>query len=156
AAGTTIVSCLREDLRTGSPAEAAESVGLLSRLDARTVEKWLGQRLACWPRKLQDRALHLLATGGGDERGALPLSIFDQLDAMLKPLALDEIGMSGDSIATERLLHLVLGSSCCDDFVKLKAIEALGRLRASRATDPLRLVVESKTLWRWSYPDEIR
>jgi hypothetical protein len=157
-AGAPVVNCLREDLRASPPAEAAEAVGLLSRLDAPTVKNSLGSRLGSWPRISQDRALRLLAAGGADDRGSLLLSILDQLDAMLKPLALDEIGMSGESMAAERLLRLAVGDSLdgCGDFVKLKAIEALGRLRASAAVDPLRHIVESKTLWHWSYPDELR
>jgi hypothetical protein len=158
AAGSAVMACLRENLRARPPEEAAEAVGLLSRLDSSIVEQWLGSHLSYWPQISQDRALRLLATGGAETRGSIILSIFDQLDGMLKPLALDEIGMSGELIATDRLLRLAVGNSSdqCGDFVKLKAIEALGRLRAGQALEPLRRIVESKTLWRWSYPDELR
>ena len=41
-------------------------------------------------------------------------------------------------------------------YLRLKAIEALGRLNSTAATGRLREIVESKKLWRWQYPSELR
>jgi hypothetical protein len=156
--GSDVTACLREALQVGQPAEAAEGVGLLSRLDAPAVEKWLGNRLRDWPRPQQDRALRLLASGGAPERGWLILSVLDEFDVILQPLAVDEIGMSGEPSAETRLTQLASGMlpTGAGPYLRLKAIEALGRLNSTAATGLLREIVKSKKLWRWQYPSELR
>ena len=156
--GPEIAACLREVLQAGQPNEAAEVLGLLSRLDAPAVTKWIGQRLREWPRLAQDRALRVLAASGAPERGGLLISIFDQFDAMLQPLAVDEISMSDEPSAGELLMRLAKdklppGST---PFLRVKAIEALGRLRVAAATELLRNIVEAKKLWRWLHGAELR
>jgi hypothetical protein len=153
-----LVSRLRETLHIGQPGDAAETVGLLSRLDVTSVEKRLGDRLREWPRLQQDRALRLLAAGGAPERGWVLLSILDQFDPILQPLAVDEIGMSGEASAYERLMGVASGESARNTgpYVRLKAIEALGRLRSAAATELLREILEAKKRWRWAYHPELR
>jgi hypothetical protein len=106
----------------------------------------------------QDRAIRLVAGRGAAQRGWLLLSIFDRLDPVLHPLAVDEIGMSGDPSAVEMLLPLAAGNSAHDHgpYLRLKAVEALGRLRASVAAPLLREIAESKKHWRWLHPFELR
>jgi hypothetical protein len=152
------LASLRETLQGAQPSEAAETVGLLTRMDPALVEKWLGNRLREWPRMPQDRALRLIAGSGAQARGWVLLSLFDQFDAMLQPLAVDEIGIAGEVTAAGRLMHMASGDlpSGAGPFLRLKAIEALGRLREARATSLLRDLLETKKMWRWMYPSEIR
>ena len=103
------LGCLREILQGAQPAEAAETVGLLTRMNAALVEKWLGNRLREWPRMQQDRALRLIAGSGAPERGWVLLSLFDQFDALLQPLATDEIGIAGETTAAARLMRMAAG-----------------------------------------------
>jgi PilZ domain len=157
ALGAEIGASLRECLQAGPPNEAAESVGLLSCLNAISTEKWLGDRLRDWPRSSQDRALRLLARGGTAQRGWLLLSLFDRLDPLLRPLAVDEIGMSGDVSAIAMLLDIAAANSTeIGPYLRLKAVEALGRLRAPAAVPLLRDIAEAKKHWRWIHPFELR
>ena len=41
-------------------------------------------------------------------------------------------------------------------FARVKAIEALGRLRATAASPLLLHILETKQVWRWVYPNEMR
>jgi hypothetical protein len=41
-------------------------------------------------------------------------------------------------------------------FARVKAIEALGRLRATPASHSLQRIIDAKQLWRWTYPSELR
>jgi hypothetical protein len=159
--GAEATACLREHLQTGQPSESAETVGLLSRLDAPATEKFLGNRLHELPRLSQDRALRLIAGCGASDRGWLLLSILDRLDPLLQPLAIDEIGMSGEPSAADRLLRIASGDlpahkNISPDFLRLKAIEALGRLTVSSAAEMLCEIAESKKLWRWVHHSELR
>ena len=88
---------------------------------------------------VQDRALRVLAAGGASERGVVLVSVLDQFDPVLQPLAVDEIGMSGELSAWERLMRLASDEPHgVHPFLRLKAIEALGRLRSVAATEVLR------------------
>ena len=43
-----------------------------------------------------------------------------------------------------------------DSYLQIKAIEALGRLRETKAETLLRPLAESKGFWRWKHPREVR
>jgi hypothetical protein len=153
-----LTSRLRETVHIGQPMEAAEAVGLLSQLDITAVEKRLGERLHEWPRLSQDRALRLLAAGGAPSRGSVMLAVLDRFDPILQPLAVDEIGMSGEATAYERLMRLVSDElpRGTGPYLRLKAIEALGRLRSTAATELLREIAEAKKRWRKVHHPELR
>jgi hypothetical protein len=146
---------LRKTFSTGSPVEAIETVGLLSRLDPELLEQGLPNRLRECPRSFHDRVVRQLAAGGSQQRGRLLVAIFEALDFLIRPLALDEIGMSGDTAAIQSLVNLA-GREDGAPFLRLKAIEALARLGAREAVPALRRIVETKQVWRWVYPAELR
>ena len=149
---------LRAQLREGSTNEAIDTVGILSRLDLDTVAKTLPARMKEWKRTTHDRVVRQIAGGGAPERGQLLLDLFDSLDAMIRPLAVDEIGLSGEQGADMRLLRLAEGDLPPDgtDYLRLKAIEALGRLRTAGAEAVLRKIAEFRRAWRWANPSELR
>jgi len=133
-------------------------VGLLSRLDPSVIERWLPERLADWPRQAQDRVVRLIAMGGAVERGALLLNLIHLLDSVLLPLAIDEIGLSEDASCIPTILRLAEGdaSRSAGMFVRLKAVEALGRLRAREAVELLRGIAETRHMFHWTHPAEMR
>jgi hypothetical protein len=149
---------LREQLRKGGPSEAIETLGLLTRLDPDTVEQVLPQRVAEWKRIAHDRVVRQIASSGSPERGRLLLQLLDFLDPLIRPLAVDEIGMSGDRSADMRLLRLAEGDLPKDgtEYLRLKAIEALGRLRTTGAEAVLRKIAEARRAFRWASPSELR
>jgi hypothetical protein len=158
AVGEELMASLRDALRSGSANEAAETAGLLSRLDPSVIERRLPERLADWPRQAQDRVVRLIAMGGADERGSLLANLLHLLDPVLLPLAIDEIGLSQDTSCISSLLGLAEGEASRSTglFVRLKAVEALGRLRAREATDLLRGIAETRHMFHWSHPAELR
>ncbi len=111
-----------------------------------------------WKRTAHDRVVRQLASSGSPERGRLMLQLFDILDSLIRPLAVDEIGMSGEKSADMRLLRIAEGDlpGGSTEFLRLKAIEALGRLRTSGAEAILRKVAETRKAWRWANPNELR
>jgi hypothetical protein len=149
---------LREQLRKGGPGEVTEAVGILARLDAELVEEVLPGRMSEWKRTTHDRLVRQISSSGGAERGRLLLTIFDSLDALIRPLAIDEIGMSGEQGSDMRLLRLAEGDLPKDGtaYLRLKAIEALGRLRTAGAEVVLRKIAEARKAFRWANPSELR
>ncbi len=149
---------LRVLLQKGGPTEAIESLGLLTRLDPDMVEQVLPQRMNEWKRVAHDRAVRQIASSGSPERGRLLLQLLDNLDPLIRPLAVDEIGMAGDQCADMRLLRIAEGDLPKDatDYLRLKAIEALGRLRTTGAEAVLRKIAETRRAFRWASPSELR
>jgi hypothetical protein len=158
AVGEELMASLRDALRSGSANEAAETAGLLSRLDHTTIDRWLPERLADWPRQAQDRVVRLIAMGGAAERGSLLVNLLHMLDPVLLPLAIDEIGLSEDASCISTLLRMAEGEASRSSgmFVRLKAVEALGRLKAQEATELLRGIAEARHMFHWTHPGELR
>ena len=149
---------LQEMLKSAPPAKAAVAAGLLSRLDTLAVEDLLPERLQHSGRSFHDAVVRQLSIAGAPERGRLLSNVIELLDPAVIPLALDEIGMCGDTDTAPKLLRLVAGEILPQgsDYLRVKAIEALGRMRTPAAAGHLRLLVESRKAFGWAHPEEIR
>ena len=153
--GEEAVHRLVDTLQTAPATEATEVIGLLSQLSPEAVEQSLPNRLAQWPRTSHDRAVRQLSSTPPEQRALLLVSMYASLDPLIRPLALDEMGMSGRTECIPLLLDLIRDDTT-PGFTRIKAIEAAGRLRASAASGMLQLLLESKQVWRWAYSTELR
>jgi hypothetical protein len=153
--GDDATNRLIETLQTAPSTEAAEVIGLLSQLDPDVVEKLLPGRLEQWPRAAHDRTVRQLSSVPAEQRARLLIALYDFLDITIRPLAIDEMGMSGRPECITKLMHLV-DDDQTPGFARVKAVEALGRLRATRAGHSLERILDAKQLWRWTYPSELR
>ena len=153
--GTEAIHHLAEILQTSAANEAPEVLGLLGQLEPEAVARILPVRLAQWPRSVHDRCVRQLSSVPPYIRAQLLLAILDSLDVLIRPLALDEISMTGSPDSIPKLLDLA-SSDGISGYVRLKAIEALGRLRASAANPVLQTILEARQVWRWQYPSELR
>jgi hypothetical protein len=149
---------LKELLRNAGAEKAALALGLLSRLDPRAVNELLPRRLRENGRDFHDVVVRQLSIAGAPQRGAILANCLELFDAMILPLAIDEIGMSGDVETAPKLLRIADGGVIknCPDYIRVKAMEALGRLRAPGAASQLREIVESRKTLGWTNPEEIR
>lgn len=149
---------LSEVLKSQPAAKAATAVGLLSRLDPEAADDLLPQRLRHGTRSFHDAVVRQLSVAGAPERGRLLANSIELFDPMVLPLALDEIGMCGDVSTAPKLLRLAEGEILPEgaDYLRVKAIEALGRMRAPAAAGHLRKLVETRKAFGWAYPEEIR
>jgi hypothetical protein len=143
--GPAAAGSLRETIRSQPPAAAVVSVGLLSRLDPAALVEMLRARLREWSRTYHDAAVRQIASSGSPERGRLLAKILDVLHPQVVPLALDEIGTSGDAVPAPLLLGIAGGEfpKFNVPFLRVKAIEALGRLKVKEAIPLLRQIIES-------------
>jgi hypothetical protein len=153
--GEEALSRLVETLQAAPATEATEVIGLLSQLSPESVERILPGRLAQWPRASHDRTVRQLSSTPAEQRAGLLVAMYSSLDPMIRPLSLDEMGMSGRTECIELLVDL-LSDDNTPPFARIKAIEAAGRLRASPASAPLQQILEAKQVWRWTYHTELR
>jgi hypothetical protein len=152
------LQCVRSTVRAGSPADAVEMVGLLSRLDLQAMLVYLPSRMKDFPRAAQDRAIRQISSAGAPGRCRILLELLDHLDPLVMPLAIDEIGVTSDREALSRLLTLADGDLPPGGvpYLRVKAVEALGRIQASEAIGALKRIVESKKVFGWTEPQELR
>jgi len=158
AVGPPCARHLKELLKTEPPVKAATVVGLLSRLDPQAIEEILPLRLREAGRTFQDAVVRQLSVAGAPERGELLADAIELFDHSVLPLALDEIGMCADPATATKLLRLAEGEILPDgpEYLRVKAIEALGRMRAPVAAGHLRRFLEAKKTFGWVYAEEIR
>ena len=149
---------LRAALRSEPLSKAAGVVGLLSRLDPGALGEYLPSRLSEGQRSFQDAVVRQLAIAGAPERGMILAHTLDLFDSLVMPFAVDEIGMCGDPETSDKLLKIVEGEALpgSSEFLRVKAIEALGRIRAPGTAERLRHFLEDRKTFGWAYPDEIR
>lgn len=158
AVGEPLRAQLRQRLELAPIGNAVRVVGLLSRVEPIVVEELLPRRIRAGQRATHDEALRQLSIAGAPERGRTLMRMLGGLDSMVLPMAVDEIGMCGDASVAPQILQIAQGKSLpgSSDFLRVKAVEALGRLRALQMEGPLLEFVEARGTWRWAYPHEMR
>jgi hypothetical protein len=156
--GEEALQYLRSTVRGGPQAEAVEMVGMLARLDSQAAQVFLPGRIKDFPRAGQDRIVRQISACGAPERCRLLLNILDHVDPLVMPLVVDEIGISQDREALGRLLTLADGDlpAGAGQFLRLKAIEALGRLEAPESVSALKRILESRKVFGWATAQELR
>jgi hypothetical protein len=156
--GEEAVGYLRSTVRGGPVPEAVEMVGLLSRLDPESAMTFLPGRVKSFPSAAQDRVVRQLSASGSTRRCHILLELLDQVDPLVMPLVIDEMGVTGDREALSRLLNIADGDLPPGgaEYLRVKAIEALGRIRAPETLTTLKRTLEAKKMFSWSYPHELR
>jgi len=111
-----------------------------------------------FPRTAQDRVIRQVAASGAHGSCRLLLALLDHVDPLVMPLVIDEVGMTGDREALGRLLTIADGDlpTAAAPYLRVKALEALGRLRAPESSNTLRRIVEAKKIFGWANPQELR
>jgi len=152
------VQYLRSTVRGGPVAEAVDMAGLLSKLDPQALQVFLPGRMKDFPRTSQDRIIRQISAGGGASRCRILLELLDHVDPLVMPLVIDEIGVTSDREALGRLLTMVDGDLPAGGgpFLRVKAIEALGRINAPETVTTLKRIVEAKKVFGWVHAQELR
>jgi hypothetical protein len=156
--GEEAAQYLRSTVRGGPHSEAVEMVGLLVRLDPTAALVYLPARIKEFPRAAQDRMVRQIASCGAAERCRILLTILDHVDPLIMPLVVDEAGMTGDREALPRLLTLVDGDLPVGAaaYLRVKAVEALGRVKAAESANALKRILEARKIIGWLHPQELR
>src|SRR6266850_201126 len=149
---------LRSTVRGGPVPEAAEMVGLLSKLDPQAVEVFMPGRVKNFPRISQDRVVRQLSACGAPGRCRILVKLLDHVDPLVMPLVIDEIGVTANREALGRLMNILDGDlpPGAGPFLRVRAAEALGRIHAPESVAALKRIVEAKKVFGWAHPQELR
>jgi HEAT repeat protein len=112
---------------------------------ARLVEA-LPRALPSWDWNLQDMAVSELTRLQPANLGVALLEALPHAHPLVVPMMIDELGLGQEIAALPALLEIAAGQHerFRDVFVRIKAVEALGRLRAPAAAELLRQILRER------------
>jgi PilZ domain-containing protein len=151
ATGEPVVASLAARLHEPHRQPAIAAIKLLSAADPLRLIAELPRALPGWDWNLQDLAVSELSR---HREPALALRIsrafyecMEEAHALVVPAMLDQIGLANDTTAIPLLLQIAAGthSTLHDVFFRIKAVEALGRMRAAEAADLLRSIARGRS-----------
>jgi len=106
----------------------------------------LPRALPSWDWNLQDLAVSELAQMNVPGAAAAFLATVVDAHRLVVPMMLDQIGLAQEAAAVPLLLEIAAGENPMlrDVFIRIKAIEALGRMRPVEAADLLRAILRQR------------
>jgi hypothetical protein len=126
------------------------AIKLLGATDADRLLRGLTRAMASWEWSLQDLAVSELARPVNAATAQSAAFVFSALlpDAhpLVVPMMIDQIGLAQETTSVPQLMEIAAGEHeiLRDQFVRIKAIEALGRMRATEAAEMLRTLAEKR------------
>ncbi|MGH9816800.1 MAG: PilZ domain-containing protein, partial [Candidatus Acidiferrales bacterium] len=145
---------------------ATAAVKLLTVTAPEALVESLPRAMAGWDWALQDLAAGELVRLGLPGTARAFLAALPQAHELVVPMMIDEIGMEGEVAAIPLLMETAAGSADParvagalarnDVFVRIKAVEALGRMRALVAADVLRTIVRQRNGLTYAEPTGLR
>jgi hypothetical protein len=150
AAGEPVLGALESHLNDPRRNRTATAIKLLAATEPHRLVDALPRTLPAWDWNLQDLAVAELtrrdASAKPDGIARAFTALLPDVHPLVAPIMLDEIGLSGDDSAVPLLCRIASGSmeQLRDVFIRIKAIEALGSLRATAAADLLRTLLRQR------------
>lgn len=158
AIGEPVMGALEARLWEPRRQRAAAAIKLLAATQPERLLAALPRALASWDWNLQDLAVSELARTGEPGAALMFAATVTMAHPMVAPLMLDQIGLAQEVAAVPLLLEVAEGKNerLRDVFTRIKAIEALGRLRASEAVDVLRAILRKRNGLTHAEPASLR
>ena len=147
ACGEPVYGALESGLYDARSQRAATAVKLLAAADPQRLVKALPRAMPSWEWNLQDMAVSELSRREGApavaEVARAFAAILPEAHEMVAPMMIDAIGIANESTAIPLLMQIAAGEleTQRDIFIRIKAVEALGRMRATEAAALLRMIV---------------
>jgi hypothetical protein len=151
AAGEPVLTALETHLSQPRHQRVATAIKLLSAVNAERLAAALPRSFPGWDWALQDLAVTELARQpGAAMRAQIARTFLEMLTEAhfyVMPSMLDHIALAGDTSAAPRLIEIAEGKvdAMRDLFVRIKAIETIGRLRAEQAAPMLRALMRGRS-----------
>ncbi len=150
AIGEPALGALERRLADPRRQPAAAAVKLLARTQPRRLVDALPRVLPSWDRSLQDLAVSELARH--PDATPIPgvarafLTTVAEAHPMVAPVMLDHIGLAQEPAAGPLLTEIAAGQhpQLKDVFIRIKAVEALGRMRVMESAELLRTIIHQR------------
>ncbi|HLZ11501.1 MAG TPA: PilZ domain-containing protein [Candidatus Acidoferrum sp.] len=148
--GVPVLNLLESRLYEARRQRVTAAIKLLSAADPERLLRGLPRALASWEWNLQDLAVSELsrpATAASIQSSAFIFSaILADAHPLVVPMMIDQIGLAMEATAVPQMMEIAAGEHDIlrDQFVRIKAIEALGRMRATESSELLRSICEKR------------
>jgi hypothetical protein len=143
AIGVPALTVLESRLFEARRQRVSAAIKLLAVADPDRLLRGLTRALASWEWNLQDLAVSELARPSNSASAQSTAFVFSAILAdahpLVVPMMIDQIGIGQEATAVPMLMEIAAGEheSLRDQFVRIKSIECLGRLRAYEAVELL-------------------
>jgi hypothetical protein len=160
--GVPVLTLLETRLYEARRQRVSAAIKLLAAADPDRLLRGLARALASWEWNLQDLAVSELArpaNAGCAQSAAFVFSaVLAEAHPLVVPMMIDQIGMAQETTSVPQLMEIAAGEHeiLRDQFVRIKAIEALGRMRAPEAAELLRTLAEKRDGITYTEPSGLR
>ena len=160
--GVPVLTILETRLYEARPLRVTAAIKLLAAADPDRLLRGLTRALGSWEWNMQDLAISELSRPANAPNAQTAASVFSSVlinaHPLVVPMMIDQIGLSGESSAIPQLMEIAAGehTTLRDQFVRIKAIEALGRLRATESMQMLNLLAERRSGIAFAEPSGLR
>jgi PilZ domain len=162
AIGVPALNLLETRLYEARRQRVSAAIKLLAAADPDRLLRGLTRALASWEWNLQDLAVSELSRPANAASAATAAFVFSAVLAdahpLVVPMMIDQIGIAQETTSVPQLMEIAAGEHDVlrDQFVRIKAIEALGRMRATEAAELLRALAEKRDGLTYAEPSGLR
>jgi hypothetical protein len=160
--GVPVLNLLETRLYEARRQRVSAAIKILAAADADRLLRGLARALASWEWSLQDLAISELARPANAASVQSAAFVFSAVLAdahpLVVPMMIDQIGLARETAAVPQLMEIAAGEHDIlrDQFVRIKAIEALGRMRAQDAAELLRVLATRRDGLTYAEPSGLR
>ena len=160
--GVPVLNLLETRLYEARRQRVTAAIKLLAAADPERLLRGLARAIGSWEWNLQDLAVSELSrpsnAGSGHNAAFVFSAILADAHPLVVPMMIDQIGLAQEATAVPHLLEIAAGEHevLRDQFVRIKAIEALGRMRSGDAVELLRTLVEKREGLAYAEPAGLR
>lgn len=160
--GVPVLNLLETRLYEARRQRVSSAIKLLAAADPERLLRGLARALASWEWNLQDLAVSELSRPANAASAHSAAFVFSAVLAdahpLVVPIMIDQIGLAQETTAVPQLMEIAAGEHeiLRDLFVRIKAIEALGRMRAIEAAEMLKMLAEGREGLAFTEPSGLR
>jgi hypothetical protein len=160
--GVPVLNLLETRLFEARRQRVSAAIKLLAAADPERLLRALPRALASWEWNLQDLAVSEISRPANATSARSAAFIFSALlgDAhpLVVPMMIDHIGLAQELSAVPQLMEIAAGGheTLRDQFVRIKAIEALARMRITEAAKLFRQICEKRDGLAYAEPAGVR
>lgn len=160
--GVPVLTLLETRLYEARRQRVSAAIKILATADPDRLLRGLARALASWEWNLQDLAISELARPANAASAQSAAFVFSAVLAeahpLVVPMMIDQIGLAQETAAVPQLMEIAAGEHDIlrDQFVRIKAIEALGRMHAQEAAELLRTLASRRDGLTYAEPSGLR
>jgi len=160
--GVPVLNLLETRLYEARKQRVSAAIKMLAAADPERLLRGLPRALASWDWNLQDLAVSELSRPANATSARSAAFVFSTLlseaNSLVVPMMIDHIGLAQETSAIPELMQIASGAheQLRDQFVRIKAIEALARMRVAEANELLHELSEKRDGLAYAEPSGLR